>query len=348
MKPASARWFPSAQRLAIIVHDLGMTALCWIGLFEIRQAIGGAGMEWPYWSWGMGLILVAQGAVFHWTGLYRGVWRFASLPDLVNIGKASVLGLLAIGLVLFVYNRLDQVPRSVLVMYPLALTALLGGPRVVYRLCKDHGWAMFNPKPAQRVLVLGAGKTGEMLARELRRSGGYQLIGFLDDSPGLKGRWLQGAPVLGRTDDVVKLAAKKMAELLVIAIPSLSPAQMRALVNLCEDTGLPLRTVPRLDGSQANTRFELKEIRIEDLLGRAPVVPDWDAIGRWLRGSVVLVTGAGGSIGSELARQCARNGARTLVLVEFNEFALVTIDRELTREYPEVELLPIHPWPHSR
>jgi len=341
MKHPSARWFPSAQRLAIIVHDLGMTALCWIGLFEIRLAIGGAEVDWSYWSPGMALILLAQGVVFRWTGLYRGLWRFASLPDLVNIAKASVIGLFAIILLLFLYNRLDQVPRSVLVMYPLALTALLGAPRVVYRLCKDHGWSMLNPKPQQRVLVLGAGKTGEMLARELRRSGGYHLIGFLDDSPALKGRYLQGAPVLGRTDEVVKIASKKMAELLVIAIHSLSPAEMRALVNRCEDTGLPLRTVPRIDGPPGSGPFELKEIRIEDLLGRAPVVPDWDAIGRWLRGSAVLVTGAGGSIGSELARQCARHSARTLVLVEFNEFSLVMIERELTRDWPEVELIPV-------
>jgi len=345
MKHLTARLIPSLQRTVIIAHDLGMACLCWTALFQLRYAISGDVTDWPYWSPGMGLILLAQGVVFWWTGLYRGLWRFASLPDLINISKAAVIGVFAIILMLFLYNRLDQVPRSVLVLYPLVLTLLLGIPRVVYRVWRDHGLLfLIHPRVQQRVLILGAGKTGEMLARELRRSGGYHLIGFLDDSPALKGRYLQGAPVLGGTDEVVKIASKKMAELLVIAIHSLSPAEMRALVNRCEDTGLPLRTVPRIDGppgSASPAPFELKEIRIEDLLGRAPVVPDWDAIGRWLRGSAVLVTGAGGSIGSELARQCARHGARTLVLVEFNEFSLVMIERELTRDWPEVELLPV-------
>jgi len=116
---------------------------------------------------------------------------------------------------------------------------------------------------------------------------------------------------------------------------------MRALVNLCEETGLTLRTVPRLDGPLADAPFALKEIRIEDLLGRPPVMPDRDAIGRWLHGSTVLITGAGGSIGSELTRQCAQYGARTLILVEFDEFALVTIEHTLTCDFPQVELIPI-------
>jgi len=342
MKHPVARWIPPAQRLAIIVHDLLMTALCWIGLFELRQMIGGgAVMDWPYLSPGMGLILLAQGAVLWWTGLYRGLWRFASLPDLINITKASVLGLLTIILVLFIYNRLDQVPRSVLVLYPLALPLLLGLPRVVYRICKDQGVFLVLAKPQTRVLVLGAGKTGEMLARELRRSGDYHLLGFLDDAPGLKGRHLQGAPILGQTQDVVHIAAKKMAELLIIAIPSLSPGEKRRLVELCEQTGLTLRTVPQLDGTLGSAPLALKEIRIEDLLGRPPLVPDWEAMAHWLRGGVILVTGAGGSIGSELTRQCARHGARALVLMEFNELSLSTIECELLRSFPEVEIMPV-------
>jgi len=339
MKYPAARWIPPAQRLAIIAHDLSMTAVCWIALFEIRQMIGGDGVDWSYWSPGMALILVAQGLVFRWTGLYRGLWRFASLPDLINIAKASAVGLLAIILLLFLYNRLDQVPRSVLVLYPVMLTLLLGIPRLAYRICKDHGFSLFNPKSQQRVLILGAGKTGEMLARELHRNGDYHLVGFLDDAPNLNGRNLQGVPVLGSTRDVGRIAAQKMAELLVIAIPSLPPGEMRRLVELCEQTKLTLRTVPRLHEQIRNVPFELKEIRIEDLLGRPPIIPDWDAMASWLRGSVVLITGAGGSIGSELARQCARHGARALVLVEFNEFSLVTIERELIRDWPEVEIL---------
>jgi len=341
MKHPAAKWLPTTQRLAIIAHDLIMTMLCWLGLFKIRQMLGGAAMDWPLLSVGTVLILLAQGAVLWWLGLYRGLWRFASLPDLINIGKASMMGLLAIVLALFVYNRLDLVPRSVLVFYPFALPVCLGLPRIAYRIWKDHGQPWMNPQPQQRVLILGAGKTGEVLARELRRNGSYHLVGFLDDAPGLKGRYLHGAPVLGKTRDVARFATSHMPELLVIAIPSLSPGEMRHLVALCEQTGLTLRTVPRLDEQLAHAPFELKEIRIEDLLGRPPLIPDWDAMARWLRGGTVLVTGAGGSIGSELTRQCARHGARTLVLMEFNELSLSTIQCELTRTFPELEIFPI-------
>jgi len=341
MKHLFARWRAQMLRVVIFVHDLGMAALCWVGLLELRMSIGGHVVDWSYWSLGMVLVLVAQGGVFSLIRIYRGVWRFVSLPDLINIAKASVAGLFAIILLLFLYNRLDQVPRSVLVMYPLALTLLLAGPRVLYRMCKDHGFSLMNSRPQQRVLILGAGKTGEMLARELRRNGGYHLVGFLDDAPGLGGRWVHGVPVLGRTDEVARVADRKMADVLVIAIPSLVPEQMRALVDLCEETGLALRTVPCLDEQFANVPFELQEIRIEDLLGRPQVVPNLNVIGRWLRGSAVLITGAGGSIGTELTLQCARHGARALVLVEFDEFALVTIEHALSRDFPNVGILPV-------
>jgi len=231
----------------------------------------------------------------------------------------------------------------VLVLYPLALTVLLGVPRLLYRMWKDRGLVWNDAARAQqRVLILGAGKTGEMLARELRRNPNYQLIGFLDDAAGLQGRRLQGLPVLGRMADVARIAPEVSAELLVIAIPSLSPGAMRTLVQACEHTGLPVRTLPRLD-AQMNGQLplQLKEIQIEDLLGRAPVVPDWPLIRDWLAGCGVLVTGAGGSIGSELCRQCAHLGARTLVLVEMDELALTRIESELAARFPAVEVIPV-------
>lgn len=329
-------------RVAVVLHDLVMVWLCWIGLHQFRHSVMESSPTLSLWSAEIALILLAQGLIFWRVGLYRGVWRFASVPDLLNIVKAAVLGLLTIMLVLFVYNRLNLVPRTVLVTYPLLLAALLGMPRLLYRAWKDHGSARTS-QSAVRVLILGAGQAGETLVRDLRRTGAYDPVGFLDDAPKLRGSQLQGVPVLGKIEDVEKLASETAAKLLVIAIPSASAAEMRKVVAACEKTGLPFRTVPKLDDLLEGRSLpgELKEVAIEDLLGRKPVMPDWKAIRAWLRGRSVLVTGAGGSIGSELCRQCARNGTAQIALVEMDELALTRIESELRRDFPRIELIPV-------
>ena len=331
-----------APRVAVVLHDLMMVWLCWVGLHQFRHSVMESAPTLPLWTTEIVLILVAQGLIFWRVGLYRGVWRFASVPDLLNIVKAAVLGLLTIMLVLFVYNRLNLVPRTVLVTYPLLLAALLGMPRLLYRAWKDHGSARTS-QSAVRVLVLGAGQAGETLVRDLRRTGAYDPVGFLDDAPKLRGSQLQGLSVLGRIEDVDKIAPEVAASLLVIAMPSADAAAMRKVVAACERTSLPFRTVPRLDDLLEGRSLpgELKEVSIEDLLGRKPVTPDWKAIRAWLRGRSVLVTGAGGSIGSELCRQCARNGTAQIALVEMDELALTRIESELRRDFPRITLVPV-------
>ncbi len=196
----SDRLSVAAPRTAVVLHDLAMVWLCWIGLHQFRHSVMPNSPALQGWSIEIALILISQGLIFWRVGLYRGVWRFASVPDLLNIVKAAVLGLLAIVLVLFLYNRLDQVPRSVLVLYPLMLAAMLGMPRLLYRTWKDHGSARTS-HTAIRVLILGAGQAGETLVRDLRRTGAYDPVGFLDDAPKLRGSQLQGVPVLGRVAD---------------------------------------------------------------------------------------------------------------------------------------------------
>ncbi|MEP6634603.1 MAG: nucleoside-diphosphate sugar epimerase/dehydratase, partial [Luteimonas sp.] len=219
---------------------------------------------------------------------------------------------------------------------------LLGMPRLLYRSWKDHGLA-HTDKAALRVLILGAGQAGEALVRDLRRAGAYQPVGFLDDAAKLRGSHLQGVPVLGRIDEVARIAPETAAKLIVIAMPSLEASAMRRVVEACEQTGLPFRTVPKLDDLLEGRSLpgELKEVAIEDLLGRKPVTPDWKAIRGWLGGRSVLVTGAGGSIGSELCRQCARHGARCIALLEIDELALTTTESELRRDFPQISIVPI-------
>ncbi|GAB1407394.1 nucleoside-diphosphate sugar epimerase/dehydratase [Thermomonas brevis] len=329
-------------RLAVILHDLVMVWVCWQGLHYVRYALQPTPLDLAPLSTTVLVVLVAQGLVFWRVGLYRGLWRFASVPDLLNIFKASLLGLLAAVVGLFFYSRLDLVSRSALVLYPFLLTALLGAPRLIFRAWKDHRLQQAT-EGAERVLVLGAGQAGEALVRDLRRLGRYDPIGFLDDAAGLRGTRLQGLPVLGRTPDVARIARETGAQLLVIAMPSVDAVAMRRVIGLCEESGLPFRTVPRLvdmlDGR--SLPGQLKEVAIEDLLGRLPHAPDWKAIRGWLGARAVLVTGAGGSIGSELCRQCARHGAKKIALVEIDELALMTVEAELRRDFPGIDCVPV-------
>src|SRR5688572_12857798 len=336
------KWRGAAPRVAVVTHDLTMVWLAWLGLHWLRLGVLAHPPAIPLWSTEILLVLAAQALVFWQVGLYRGLWRFASVPDLWNIFKACVLGLFAIVLGLFLYNRLDFVPRTVLVLYPLVLMGLLGAPRLLYRAWKD-AQSEHSGINSVRILILGAGHAGEALVRDLRRFGTYQPVGFIDDAIRLRGSKVQGVPVLGRVQDVAEIARETAAKLLVIAMPSVDASALQRVVMACERTGLPFRMVPRLQDVLEGRSLpgELKEVAIEDLLGRKPVLPDWKAIRGWLGGRSVLVTGAGGSIGSELCRQCARHGARRIGLLEIDELSLMTIETSLRRDFPDVELLPI-------
>jgi FlaA1/EpsC-like NDP-sugar epimerase len=160
----------------------------------------------------------------------------------------------------------------------------------------------------------------------LRRTGRLRTVGFLDDAAQLRGSKLQGVPVLGPIAELETIARETAARLIVIAMPSVHATLLQRVVAVCERTGIPFRMVPRLDDmlEGRSQPGELKEVAIEDLLGRSPVMPDWKAIRGWLGGRSVLVTGGGGSIGAELCRQCAKHGARRVGIVEIDELALTT------------------------
>ncbi|KRG71122.1 nucleoside-diphosphate sugar epimerase/dehydratase [Pseudoxanthomonas dokdonensis] len=332
----------SLPKILVATHDLFMVWFCWQMLHRLRYAMLPSPPDFPLWSNEIAIVLAAQGVIFWWMGLYKGLWRFASLPDLWNILKAAVLGLLAILVGLAFYNRFESVPRAVLAFYPFALVGCLGLPRMSYRAWKDS--QMHQPREAaSRIVILGAGRAGESLVRELKRTGMYNPVAFLDDAPNLQGSSLQGIPVLGRLDNAAAVARETAAKMLVIAMPSLDASAMQRVVAICESTGVPFRMVPRLINSlEGHTSVgDLKEVAIEDLLGRKSVTPDWKLIRGWLGGRTVMVTGAGGSIGSELCRQCARHGAQRIALLEIDELALITIHADLQRAFPDLEILPV-------
>ncbi len=325
-------------RLAVVAHDMLMVWLAWTALSMLRWSLAPNPSPVSLFGTEVWLVLAAQGLIFWWTGLYRGLWRFASMPDIWNIFRACLLGAFAVAITLFLYNRLETVPRTVLALYPFVLAILLGVPRLLYRYWKDSRLDFITRVPSLRILVLGAGKAGDALVRDLRRENRYIPVGFLDDNALLRGSRLHGIPVLGTLDQLPQLARETAAEMLVIAMPAANKVQMRRAVDVCESCNLPFRTVPRLEDVVAGRSSfnELKEVAIEDLLGREQVQLDWTAIRTRLAGKRVLVTGGGGSIGAELCRQVARLGAESLSVLELSEFNLYTIEQEMRRDCPEL------------
>jgi len=330
-------------RLAVVLHDLLMVWAAWIISNALRFSLVPNAPSFTLFPPELPVVLLAQGVVLWWTGLYRGLWRFASLPDLWNIARACLLGALAVFSALFLLTRLENVPRTVMALYPLTLLVCLGAPRWLYRFWKDSRYGGAPRLQPLRVLVIGAGSAGEALVRDLRREGRFRPLGLIDDNRALRGGKVHGVPVLGDLDQLAQIAREVAAEMLLIAMPSASNQQMQRAVERCEDSGLPFRTVPRLqDVIDGRSSFnQLKEVAIEDLLGRDPVALDWTAIRTGLSGRRVLVSGGGGSIGSELCRQVARLGVSSLIVLEQSEYNLYRIEQELCAEFPELLVVPV-------
>jgi len=332
----------SYHRIAIIVHDLFMVSVAWFLAFLSRYNFSFAEAEWNIFIATLPVALVVQGIALWWTRLYRGLWRFASIPDLWNIMRAVIVGVTGIGLTLFFFTRLEGIPRSIFALYPVYLMLLLGGPRLVYRIFKDYGVvAGAAIRPArQRMLLLGAGRAGEMLARDMTRDKQYFPVGFLDDNPKLLGAKVHGVSVLGKIDQIPDIVDRLGIEVVIIAMPSATSVQIRNIVEECEKLAIPFRILPKLNDvvSGISALSALREVAIEDLLGREPVSLDWQKIKRGLTPKVVMITGGGGSIGSELCRQIAKLQPQSLILFERSELNLYSIELELQAEFPLLNL----------
>jgi FlaA1/EpsC-like NDP-sugar epimerase len=330
-------------RAAVIAHDLVMVALSWLAAgWIIRDgSLAGIVGSMPL-TVELALVLSLQGVVLWLTGLYKGLWRFASFRDLWNIARACAFGTLLLIVVLAVFFGADTAPAlPVVLLYPALLFLALGVPRMCYRFWKDSrspARSVTGVASLQRVLVIGAGRSGALLERELRRRGASDVIGFVDDDPRLQGAQVHGIPVLGTIDQLPRVAREVGAELAIIAIPSATNQQMQRVVAICEQSEIEFRTLPTLNdlGNKATRIDDFKPVVIDDLLGREPVSLVWDSIRDGLAGKRVMITGGGGSIGSELCRQIARLNPIELVIVDNSEYALYRIDHELQSEFQDL------------
>jgi len=320
-----------SARFRVIVHDLGMAVVAWCLAWWIRFNLTIPFPEWEVCLYTLPFVVLIQSILFHHFSLYRGLWCFASLQDLWNIFRAAILGAMIITLCLFIIFRLEGVPRSIPVLYPLLLIIFLGGPRLGFRLWKDHALNLRSGTSSKRIFIVGAGRAGEMLARDMLRDGSAIPIGYIDDSPTLIKSEIHGIRVFGPIDKIAELAEKYGPELIIIAVPSSSNKQMQRIVEFAENTGLPIRTLPKLSEmiAKSPSMKELRNVSIEDLLGRDKVELDWEIIKSGITDKIVMVTGGGGSIGTELCRQIALLEPKQLIIFERSEFNLYKILQEL-------------------
>ena len=322
----------NSRSLIASFHDLSVASIAWIAGYALRfnfdlppYLIDGM---WRNLLW----VIPLQAVIFHGFGLYRGIWRFASIPDLRRIVLAAATVGLAIPALLLMLQRLNDVPRTVLVLHPLLLILLMGGSRFLYRAWKDGHLVSPRQFDAELVIVMGAGAAGAMLLRDLAGSQRWRVVGLLDDDPAKLRLQLQGVSVLGRLNDVTRLAAAHRVSTVIVAMPSAPTSARRHAVELVVGAGLKALTVPALSDvlSGRVTAAEVRQVELEDLLGREQVLLDDAGLREQLAGKTILVTGAGGSIGAELCRQIIRFAPRKLVFLEQSEFALYSIEQEFS------------------
>ena len=335
MESKKGKYFFLNQRLAL-AHDLVMVPIAWLGAYWLRFNLDVSPEIFSDALQTLPIVWITQGLAFWYFGLYRGIWRFASIPDFIRIAKAVFAGLALAAFSIFIVYRLEGVPRSVFILYPVLLGIFLGVPRLLYRWLKDRALYLDTG------LVVGAGRAGEMLVRDMQQATNseYLPVAFVDDDKQKIGRELRGVPVIGGCEKISIIADSLNIDFILIALPAVNSGQMRRIVEICEKSGKPFRSLPRLQdlASGKVSLRELRDVTIEDLLGRDEVNLDWSAITNSIRNKAILVTGGGGSIGSELSRQIAGLGPSQLIVLDHSEFNLFEIDRELRQSFPSLSM----------
>jgi FlaA1/EpsC-like NDP-sugar epimerase len=295
------------------------------------------------------LVMLIKPVVFYYFDFYRGMWRYTSLTDLLNIFKATFSSsLIIMGSILFV-NRFEHIPRSVFLIDFLLTGLFVAGFRIGIRLYFEYSTGtriteiikgalrgIFRRRKAgtaKKLLIVGAGNCGEKILREIQSDArlGYHVLGFLDDNPAKIGMKIHGVTVLNTVAVLGDLVTRENVEEVIIAVPSATAEQMRNIVQYCEDSGVKYRTVPGY-AELVNGRISIsavREVAFQDLLGRETVSLDMEQIGAYLRNQTIIITGAGGSIGSELSRQACRFNPARIILFERAETSLYEIDLEL-------------------
>ena len=351
------RRIASLRAAIAFAHDVAMAPVSFVAALTLRLGVDDVWsyLREPDMLLALGVFTLVCGAVFWTLDLYRGIWRYASMPDLFAIARAVSLALLIFLAITFLMTRLEALPRSFLIIDWFVLIFLLAAPRLLYRLVKDGGARHVLERRSYRipVLLVGASDAAELFIRDVQRTreNAYEPVGILDETGQRVGRRIHGVPVLGGVTKletaIAHLARRNKAPQRLIVTHRLPRAQMLHLLDAAEANGMTLARLPRLTEFKAGAEdtgdapIPVRSIAIEDLLGRPQVKLDQSALSDLIQDRCVLVTGAGGSIGAELVRQAASFGAARLILLDHAEFALYNIDTELAETWPGLPRRPV-------
>lgn len=338
----------SGRGMIAYSHDIVMAGLSYVLAMYLRLGATNYSLDYFLLIEGAIAMTLLGAAVFWVSGLYRGVWRYASMGDLMAIIRAATITMVLFLIVMFLWSRMDAVPRSVPFINWLVLMALLGGPRFLYRFWKDRRIDLSLPSSTAQipVLLIGASDGADQFLRGLRQStdNPYAVIGILSEQPERVGRTIRGVNVIGTVGDLESVFANlkkthRAPQRLILTKDEIKGAPVRDLLERAAKLGLTLARVPRATDFQTadQDRVEIKPVAIEDLLGRPQTPLDRTVMQNLIKGRRVVVTGAGGSIGAELTRQAAAFSPASIYLIENNEYALYSIDRELDERHPDLQ-----------
>src|ERR1700682_4161278 len=327
------------RRLVVFLHDVAAAAAAWMAAFWLRFNLDVprdyAMLMLDLLPW----IVAVHAGIFWILGLYRGLWRYASVPDLQRIVVAVGVAALAVPAVLGFARLGSPVPRAVYLLAPVLLVLIMSGSRIAYRAWKEGRFMPLVARPAAvPVLVLGGGTVAAALVKELAASEQWRAVGILDDDAGKQGAEVVGVKIMGPIGRVAEIARGHGVTQAIIAMPGATHRERKKAVDLCVAAGISVMTVPALTDivSGKVSVAALRPIELDDLLGRDPVQLDEAGLHSFIDGKSVLVTGAGGSIGAELCRQIAAFSPARLVLFDLSELALYSIEQEFRDRYPRV------------
>lgn len=342
--PPTAHYF-NRRRLVVFCFDIILIGAAFTLSFLLRFDFKIPSEFILHFKQGLLVAILVKPLVFLFSGLYRSLWRYASLQDGIEITKVVTSSSIIGGFVLMFLRHFAPYPRSIFILDWFLLLALVAASRLVWRVYRETILIPRLTNSGTRTLIVGAGDAASMLIKEIRKqqSSPFAIIGFVDDDQEKQGMKLHGLPVLGQTRQLAKLIEQYAIEDVIIAIPSADGFLLREIIKACEHCKVRFKTLPAIhdiiEGKVSVS--QIKDVEIEDLLGRTPVAINLEAIRNYLTGKRVLVTGAAGSIGSELCRQICQHGPGKLVLLDNAETPLYLIEKELAFDFPDLRIIPI-------
>ena len=335
------KWPFSFRSALAFMHDIAVAIFAWYSAFLLRFNFNIPLEQMALMKSTIIMVFVVEGITLISFGLYKGTWRFASLTDLKRILASAFVSSVILVSMLFIMNIETNVPRSILILNPILLILMMSGSRIIYRALKEHQIYGINFKQGKPVFIIGAGTTAISLIRDLSQSREWQVIGILDNDKSMHGREILGLKVFGPIELLSKMYERFKFRHAIIVLPLDSYEEKRFILNLANKLKLEILTIPAIDDLMSG-RLNISQIRrvdVEDLLGRESVELDNSGLENLITNKVVMITGAGGSIGSELSRQALKFKPRLLICFDLSEYALYQLEQSFISDQIQVNIL---------